>query len=287
MPEVLAIEKESFEFPWSEDDFLRQLRQRNSIGMVADIDDKVAGYMIYELAKSRLRLVNMAVAPEIRRQGIGTQMIEKLASKLSRERRSQVALAVRESNLPAQLFFRDCGFKAVNTLRHHYDDTPEDAYDMRLRFLSTEQKIVRTINQLERLTGVQWELVQKDDQGRFARCDLETADEQCGLLALRPRITLRNAEAACTALNAVGGFKAEIGWNHDKPEELMLPVQSISDMQIRHRKDRELVADFQPADKQGGHANRLAKKVAGRRGATSEGREPFSGRLATAAKAAG
>ena len=32
MPEVLAIEAASFEFPWLEDDFIRCLRQRNCIG---------------------------------------------------------------------------------------------------------------------------------------------------------------------------------------------------------------------------------------------------------------
>ena len=36
MPEVLAVEGESFEFPWCEEDFLRCLRQRNCIGMVAE-----------------------------------------------------------------------------------------------------------------------------------------------------------------------------------------------------------------------------------------------------------
>ena len=45
MPSVLAIEQECFEFPWYEDDFVRCLRQRNCIGMVAELDDKVVGYM--------------------------------------------------------------------------------------------------------------------------------------------------------------------------------------------------------------------------------------------------
>ena len=37
MPEALNAEQEAFEFPWSEEDFTRCLRQRNCIGMVADI----------------------------------------------------------------------------------------------------------------------------------------------------------------------------------------------------------------------------------------------------------
>ena len=38
MPEVLDIENQAFEFPWTEEDFIRCLRQRNCIGMVAELD---------------------------------------------------------------------------------------------------------------------------------------------------------------------------------------------------------------------------------------------------------
>ena len=45
MPEVLQAEQASFEFPWTEEDFLRCLRQRNCIGMVAEQGEKVVGFM--------------------------------------------------------------------------------------------------------------------------------------------------------------------------------------------------------------------------------------------------
>ena len=53
MPEVLDIENRSFEFPWSEEEFIRCLRQRNCIGMVAEHEQHVVGFMIYELHKNR------------------------------------------------------------------------------------------------------------------------------------------------------------------------------------------------------------------------------------------
>ena len=61
MPEVLAIEEQCFEFPWSEEDFIRCLRQRNCIGMVAEHSERVVGFMIYELHKNRLHILNFAV----------------------------------------------------------------------------------------------------------------------------------------------------------------------------------------------------------------------------------
>ena len=110
MMEVLDIETQSFEFPWSEDDFIRCLRQRNCIGMVAEHDERVAGFMIYELHRNRLHILNFAVATEFRRRGVGQQMVEKLIGKLSSQRRSRILLEVRETNLDAQLFFRDLRF---------------------------------------------------------------------------------------------------------------------------------------------------------------------------------
>src|SRR3974377_2236301 len=75
MPEVLQIEQDSFDYSWTEEDFLRCLRQLNSIGMVAEHAEKVVGFMIYELHKSKLHILNFAVCPSYRRTGIGGQMI--------------------------------------------------------------------------------------------------------------------------------------------------------------------------------------------------------------------
>ncbi|MEO6812018.1 MAG: ribosomal protein S18-alanine N-acetyltransferase [Isosphaeraceae bacterium] len=130
MPEVLAIEHASNEFPWCEEEFLRVLRQRNCIGMVAEHGERVVGFMIYELHKAKLQVINFAVAPEARRQGVGHQMIAKLVGKLSSHRRTRIVLHVRESGLGAQLFYRVQGFRASEVVREHFEDTGEDAYLM-------------------------------------------------------------------------------------------------------------------------------------------------------------
>jgi len=133
MPEVLRAEQDSFDHAWTEDDFLRCLRQRNCIGMVAEQEDRVVGFMIYELHKTKLHVLNYAVAPTWRRVGVGTQMVTKLVGKLSSHRRTKITLAVRESNLAAQLFFRSQAFQATRVLRGYYEDSGEDAYLMHYR----------------------------------------------------------------------------------------------------------------------------------------------------------
>ncbi|MEC9091398.1 MAG: ribosomal protein S18-alanine N-acetyltransferase [Planctomycetota bacterium] len=153
MPEVLQIESSSFEFPWLEDDFIRCLRQRNCIGMVAEYDERVVGFMIYELHKNQLRVLNFAVRPDIRRGGIGRQMIDKLIGKLTPQRRNRIMLEVRETNLSAQLFFRKAGFRAVSVLRDYYDDTTEDAYVMQYRF-HEDSEVLQPANRIaDRLAG--------------------------------------------------------------------------------------------------------------------------------------
>ncbi len=153
MPEILGIEQQSFEFPWSEEDFVRCLRQRNCIGMVAENGDRIVGFMIYELHKSRLHILNFAVHADFRRQGVGRQMASKLASKLSYQRRTRILLEVRETNLSAQLFFRSTGFRAVSVLRDFYEDTIEDAYLMEQVYQPTLQEALQPVNRITRLAG--------------------------------------------------------------------------------------------------------------------------------------
>lgn len=134
MPQVLDIENRSFDFPWSESDFIKCLRQRNCIGRVADMGDRIGGFYIYELHKTRLHILNFAVDYDFRRCRIGTAMVLDLTRKLNVERRNRILLEVRESNLDAQLFFRKMGFQCVNTLRNYYLDSPgEDAYVMQFK----------------------------------------------------------------------------------------------------------------------------------------------------------
>lgn len=131
MADILRIERESFEFPWTKEEFRSCLLQRNCIGMVAEHEHEIVGFMVYEMHRSSLSILNFAVAGEARRSQVGTQMVQKLVGKLSHQRRDSITTLVRESNLSAQLFFRAMEFEAVAVLRGEYEDTDEDAYEMR------------------------------------------------------------------------------------------------------------------------------------------------------------
>lgn len=131
-PEVLEIERDSFSNPWSEDDYIHALRQRNCIGRVVESGDRVVGSMVYTIFKRRARLVSIAVHPDFRRHGVGRLLVGKIAMML-RPPRERVVVDVRESNLGAQLFFRNLGFSATKLIRGYYADTGEDGIRMVFR----------------------------------------------------------------------------------------------------------------------------------------------------------
>ncbi len=120
MPEVLQIDEQCFDERWTEEDFLCSLRERNVIGMVAEHDQNILGFMIYELHKNHLYLTRFAVHADYQRCCVGSQLIQKLIDKLNQQRRREIILEVPERNLEAQLFFKSLGFRAKCVLKDNY-----------------------------------------------------------------------------------------------------------------------------------------------------------------------
>lgn len=128
MAEVLDIERRSFALPWSEEDFIGHLRQRHCISIVAEHNNRVVAFTLYEIHPRRITILNLAVDPEFRRKGVGTQLVDRLVDKLSQQRRTELRIDVRESNLIAQQFLRSQMFRACAVSHAAYADTDEDAY---------------------------------------------------------------------------------------------------------------------------------------------------------------
>ena len=142
-PEIMGIEDAQFQWPWTEQDLLSCLRRKNCIGLVAEINEPetkrhgaIAGFLVYELAKGELGIVNMAVHAACERQGVGTELIGRLFTLLSPQkgRRKKIVAEVRETNVEAQLFFKALGFKAVAVIDSPYIENDEDgiAFEYRL-----------------------------------------------------------------------------------------------------------------------------------------------------------
>jgi ribosomal protein S18 acetylase RimI-like enzyme len=77
--------------------------------------------VVYEYLPSILTIHNLAIAPHIRRRGLGRLIVDCLRRKLSRRRRA-IETFTAESNLDAQLFFRALGFQCIGIVLEKYDD---------------------------------------------------------------------------------------------------------------------------------------------------------------------
>jgi ribosomal-protein-alanine N-acetyltransferase len=94
--------------------------------MVAVVDGKIVGYMVYMRCRQGIEVYSIAVDAEHRRQGIARGFIDKLKAKLVKD----VVAIVRDKNLAAQLFFKNQDFRATQVLRKWYDNG-EDGYMMK------------------------------------------------------------------------------------------------------------------------------------------------------------
>jgi ribosomal-protein-alanine N-acetyltransferase len=124
---VLDIERHSFQSPWTSDEFLGYLSNRNIIAKVAEVDEKVVGFCVYELNGTYFWLMNVAVHKDWRQKGVGSHLLHDLSRKLSPLNRRTIRCKVRESNLIAQLWLARNGFKATSISRGEFDDCDEDA----------------------------------------------------------------------------------------------------------------------------------------------------------------
>jgi ribosomal-protein-alanine N-acetyltransferase len=128
MPEILAIEELSFPLPWSGDDFIRVLRQRNAICRVAEVNERVVGYAVYEIHRRYMAVLNFAVHPTYRRWKVGTALMNALKERISPTRQNRLELTVGERNLDAQLFLRTMGLRAVSMVDEPWEGWDEDGY---------------------------------------------------------------------------------------------------------------------------------------------------------------
>jgi ribosomal protein S18 acetylase RimI-like enzyme len=126
-PEVFAIENASFDCPNSEDQILEFLRQRNSIGMVAEYSGRIVGFMLYSLLRTKIIVEDFAVCPTWRNRSVGSQMIDKLKSKLDMSKRHTMSMITRETNLDGANFLKRQNFTA-ELVRGHFDDGRTDGY---------------------------------------------------------------------------------------------------------------------------------------------------------------
>jgi len=128
LPGVISIERRSFPAPWSLAMFVLELSKPSGICLAATQDDELAGYLVCSRYDRVWHLMNVAVAPERRRQGIATRLIERLVEEGGG--RLPFTLEVRVSNRDAISMYERLGFRSAGVRPRYYQDNGEDALIM-------------------------------------------------------------------------------------------------------------------------------------------------------------
>ncbi len=124
------IEKECFSTPWSEQGLYDELSNPNARFFVALCGEQVAGYIGAHNIVGEVYITNVAVAPDYRRNGVATQLIERLVEISRAENAEFITLEVRESNTSAQALYEKHGFGVVGKRKAFYENPREDAFLM-------------------------------------------------------------------------------------------------------------------------------------------------------------
>ena len=129
---IEEIERTSYPTPWSRSMFAGELAKPSSIclGAAEAEKDELVGYLIISRYVDAWHVMNIAVAPEYRRRGIGRSLMERLFEATARDARRGYTLEVRVSNEAAIRLYEELGFKTRGIRRGYYTDNREDALIM-------------------------------------------------------------------------------------------------------------------------------------------------------------
>jgi len=125
--QVAALEKRCFSMPWSENSIRQELENELSLWLVAEEDGQVLGYVGSQTALDESDMMNLAVSPDCRRQGIGKALVQRLCNELQAANSAGLTLEVRASNEAAKALYAGLGFARVGCRPRYYTRPVEDA----------------------------------------------------------------------------------------------------------------------------------------------------------------
>jgi ribosomal-protein-alanine N-acetyltransferase len=133
LPEVCAIEQDTFSDPWSKEDFCSSFHEENNGYMIAEIDGKVVGYCGYWGIVGEGYIYNVAVKKEYRKQRIGYHLLKNLIDMSKNKGIVSFTLEVRCSNEAAIHLYETLGFESAGVRKDFYSKPKEDAVIMWLK----------------------------------------------------------------------------------------------------------------------------------------------------------
>ena len=129
--QIAELEKICFSDPWSEMSIASELNNKLAFWLTAVEGDRVAGYIGSQTVIDETDMMNVAVHPDFRRQGIAEALVTSLVEQLKSMGSRCLTLEVRASNAPALALYEKLGFSEIGRRKNYYRNPREDALILR------------------------------------------------------------------------------------------------------------------------------------------------------------
>jgi len=136
IPDVVAIDKQSFTLPWTERAFTHEVQDNKSARCwVVTVEDKVASMLVLWIIVDEAHIATIATHPQYRRRGFAKKILVKALQSAREEGAVKALLEVRARHVVAQKIYCDIGFEEVGRRPMYYRDNGEDAVLMTMENL--------------------------------------------------------------------------------------------------------------------------------------------------------
>lgn len=116
---LMSIEVRAYPFPWTEGIFRDCLRSGYGCWALT-VDEILAGYSVTSVAVAECHILNLTVAPESQRQGLGRYLLREVLRRAESAGADTAFLEVRPSNAAARHLYVTEGFNEVGIRRNYY-----------------------------------------------------------------------------------------------------------------------------------------------------------------------
>lgn len=130
IPAILAVQREAPEAGrWSDEDYVGFLPAEDTVFLLAEegSDNRVVAFLLGRLMGDEMEVLNLAVLPSLRRQGIARRLLDDALARGAAEGARQCWLELRASNQGALAFYRALGFVESRRRPNYYREPEEDA----------------------------------------------------------------------------------------------------------------------------------------------------------------
>ncbi len=277
LPEMVALDALAAREPYDRKRFNSMLEDSNTHVMLAEVDGKLAGYVLYKVEDQEFRIKKLVKHPDYGDQPIAKSLMEVMVGKLKPDCLSRMTIQVYVDDTEMQVMLRDVfKFKPSRggALKHNafpdggtalmmerdvrapvktlmvYDHStaqqnapePEKPKEYKTR----GEVLVAALPKLKSLTGMEWEVVKPNGQGGFDVEDISRFQKRDTDLRMRTKELVANPAAALGAIKGFldGAQPKTHASRIQKAAKVDFPCEWIRAIHMERGRDGQLAEDF-------------------------------------------